>query len=106
MIYSDRMLSQKLERTEARSNADFVETRARITPESGATWIEVAGAYAMFDGAMLASGKIAARTAGGLPFLAEAEGRPVDSRSTTMFASSRVRRPFPRHAAKAPKTLC
>lgn len=50
MIYSDRILSQKLERTEARANADFVETRARVIPDSGATWIEVGGAYAMFDG--------------------------------------------------------
>ncbi len=50
MIYSDRFLSQKLERTEARANADFVETRAKLEPASGATWIEVAGAYAMFDG--------------------------------------------------------
>ena len=50
MIYSDKTLSQKLERAEARANADFVETRARLQPESGATWIEVGGAYAMFDG--------------------------------------------------------
>jgi GNAT superfamily N-acetyltransferase len=50
MYYSDRTLSQKLERTEARANADFVETRARVSPESGAAWIDVAGAYAMFDG--------------------------------------------------------
>ena len=50
MIYIDRSLSQKLERTEAQANADFVETRARVEPESGAAWIEVGGAYAMFDG--------------------------------------------------------
>lgn len=50
MIYSDRELSQKLEMTEARSNADFVETRASLEPESGAAWIEVGGAFAMFDG--------------------------------------------------------
>jgi hypothetical protein len=50
MIYSDKSLSQKLERTEARANASFVETRARLEPSTGATWIEVAGAYAMFDG--------------------------------------------------------
>ena len=50
MIYSDRSLSQKLERTEARANADFVATRARLVPDSGAEWIEVGGAYAMFDG--------------------------------------------------------
>jgi hypothetical protein len=50
MIYSDKSLSQKIERTEARANADFVETRARLEPMMGAKWIEVAGAYAMFDG--------------------------------------------------------
>ena len=43
-------LSKILERAEARSNADFVETRARLEPDSGATWVEVGGAYAMFDG--------------------------------------------------------
>ncbi|CAN5320273.1 hypothetical protein BH10ACI3_BH10ACI3_27890 [soil metagenome] len=49
MIFSDRTLSQKLERAEARANADFVETRARLDPGGGAEWIEVAGAYALFD---------------------------------------------------------
>lgn len=50
MIYSDRILSQKLERTEAASNKSFVEARARLIPASGAEWIEIGGAYAMFDG--------------------------------------------------------
>ncbi len=50
MKYSDRQLSQKLERTEARANASFVEVRKEISPESGAEWIEVGGVYAMFDG--------------------------------------------------------
>jgi hypothetical protein len=50
MIYSDKNLSQKLERTEARSNANFVEARAAMFPESGAQWTEIGGAYAMFDG--------------------------------------------------------
>lgn len=50
MIFSDKTLSQTLERAEARANADFVETRARLVPETGAAWIEVGGAYAMFDG--------------------------------------------------------
>jgi GNAT superfamily N-acetyltransferase len=50
MIFSDKNLSQKLERTEARSNASFVEARAKKSPEIGAEWIEVAGTYAMFDG--------------------------------------------------------
>lgn len=50
MIFSDKNLSQRLERTEGRANADFVETRARLDPEYGAEWIEVGGTYAMFDG--------------------------------------------------------
>ncbi len=50
MIFSDKELSQKLERTEARANAAFVETRRRMFPESGAEWIDVAGTCAMFDG--------------------------------------------------------
>ncbi len=49
-IFSDRNLLQKIERAEAQTNAGFVETRARLFPESGAEWIEVGGAYAMFDG--------------------------------------------------------
>lgn len=49
--FSDRTLSQKLERTEARTSVDLVEARKILFPEVGAEWIEVAGAYAMFDGA-------------------------------------------------------
>jgi GNAT superfamily N-acetyltransferase len=48
---SDLTLARRLERTEAEANAAFVETRARISPSVGAAWMEVAGAYAMFDGA-------------------------------------------------------
>lgn len=51
MIFSNRDLAQKLELTEASANRAFVEARAAVQPESGATWTEVAGAYAMFDGA-------------------------------------------------------
>jgi hypothetical protein len=50
-IFSDLDLSRRLERAEGHTNAEFVETRARLYPHSGAQWIEVAGAYAMFDGA-------------------------------------------------------
>lgn len=50
MIYSDQILSKRLERTEACANVSFIESRAKLSPESGAEWIEVAGAYAMFDG--------------------------------------------------------
>jgi hypothetical protein len=48
--FSDLALARRLERTEAHANAEFVEARARLYPDSGAQWIEVAGAYAMFDG--------------------------------------------------------
>lgn len=49
-IFSDQSLSRRLERSEAHANASFVEARARAYPEVGAEWIEVCGAYAMFDG--------------------------------------------------------
>jgi hypothetical protein len=49
-IFSDLNLSRRLERAEARGNAEFVEARAAVEPESGACWTEVAGCYAMFDG--------------------------------------------------------
>ena len=50
MIYSDKSLSQKLELTEARANIDFVKSRAKLEPAVGATWIEVGGVHAMYDG--------------------------------------------------------
>jgi Acetyltransferase (GNAT) family len=50
ILFSDLTLSRRLERAEACSNAEFVEARAKLFPERGAEWIEVAGAYAMFDG--------------------------------------------------------
>ena len=49
--FADMDLARRLERTEARSNANFIEARARAFPDRGAAWIEVAGAYALFDGA-------------------------------------------------------
>ena len=48
--FSDLDLARRLERAEAESGARFVEARARLFPQSGAQWIEAAGAYAMFDG--------------------------------------------------------
>src|SRR5262249_55096277 len=50
-MVSDRALARRLEKAEGQSSADFVETRARLFPGSGAQWITVAGAYAIFDGA-------------------------------------------------------
>ena len=48
--FADIDLARRLERTEAQGNVEFVEARAKAFPDRGATWIEVAGAYAMFDG--------------------------------------------------------
>ncbi len=50
VLHADALLARRLERTEASANSRFVEARARVNPEIGAEWIEVAGAYAMFDG--------------------------------------------------------
>jgi GNAT superfamily N-acetyltransferase len=50
-VFSDLELARRLERAEGRANAEFVEARAKLFPESGACWTERAGAYAMFDGA-------------------------------------------------------
>jgi hypothetical protein len=50
LIFADRALAQRLERAESEANARFVEARARGFPDSGASWIDVAGTYALFDG--------------------------------------------------------
>jgi GNAT superfamily N-acetyltransferase len=51
MAFSDLNLSQRLERAEGQSCLEFAEARGRLHPQSGATWIECAGAYAVFEGA-------------------------------------------------------
>lgn len=48
--FADLHLARRLEMAEANANVDFVEGRAKAFPQRGATWIEVAGTYAMFDG--------------------------------------------------------
>src|ERR1044071_3465239 len=48
--FADIDLARRLERTEAHGNVDFVEARKKAFPDRGATWIEVAGTRAMFDG--------------------------------------------------------
>ena len=50
MPFSDIELSRRLERTEGQACARFAEARRRLFPESGAEWMECAGAYAIFDG--------------------------------------------------------
>lgn len=49
--FADLDLARRLERTESISNAGFVEARDMAFPDLDAKWIEVAGTYAMFDGA-------------------------------------------------------
>src|SRR5829696_7335483 len=49
--FADIQLARRLERTEAQGNIDFIEARAEAFPDYGAKWIEIAGAFAMFDGA-------------------------------------------------------
>lgn len=48
--FADRALARRLERAEAAGTARFVEARATLVPDSGATWTEIAGAYALYDG--------------------------------------------------------
>ena len=48
---ADLALTRRLERTEALMNAAFVEARAALETRAGPAWTDVAGAYAMFDGA-------------------------------------------------------
>jgi hypothetical protein len=49
--YCDFALARRLERAEGATNAAFVRAHAELAPESAATWMAVAGVYAMFDGA-------------------------------------------------------
>jgi len=47
---TDTALARRLERAEASANVAFVEARAAHAPGFGATWREVRGTFAMFDG--------------------------------------------------------
>jgi GNAT superfamily N-acetyltransferase len=47
----DLDLARRLERAECLANAASVESRQQLQPEVNAKWVEIAGAYAMFDGA-------------------------------------------------------
>jgi GNAT superfamily N-acetyltransferase len=50
MPFSDLALSKRLERAEGHACLQYAEARQRLFPDSGAAWIECAGAYAVFDG--------------------------------------------------------
>jgi GNAT superfamily N-acetyltransferase len=50
LLVSDLALARRLERTEGAASAAFVEARAEHAPAVRASWIDVDGTYAMFDG--------------------------------------------------------
>ena len=50
MLFADLELSRRLERAERNACLRYAEARRRLHPESGAEWIECAGACAVFDG--------------------------------------------------------
>ena len=50
MTFSDLTLSKRLERAEGRACIEFADAQRRVYPDSGAAWIECAGAYAAFNG--------------------------------------------------------
>lgn len=50
MPFSDLALSRRLERAEGVACAQYAEARRRLFPDSGAGWMQCAGAYAVFDG--------------------------------------------------------
>jgi GNAT superfamily N-acetyltransferase len=50
MPFSDLALSKRLERAEGHACVQYAEAQRRLFPNSGAAWIECAGAYAVFNG--------------------------------------------------------
>jgi hypothetical protein len=50
MVFADLNLARRLERAEGHACRSFAEARKHLDPESESTWIECAGAYAVFDG--------------------------------------------------------
>jgi GNAT superfamily N-acetyltransferase len=50
MVFSDLDLSRRLERAEGLACLEFAKARSRLHPNGGASWVECAGAYAVFDG--------------------------------------------------------
>lgn len=50
MVFSDIHLARRLERAEGHACRGFAQARKQLDPESTSTWMECAGAYAVFDG--------------------------------------------------------
>jgi hypothetical protein len=49
-VFADLSLARRLERTEGRGNAAFVDAQARFDPHSGSLWKTIGGTAAMFAG--------------------------------------------------------
>jgi hypothetical protein len=49
-VSTDLALARRLEMTEGRGNAAFVDAQAKIDPASGAIWKQIGGTFAMFAG--------------------------------------------------------
>ena len=49
MVFADVELARKLERAEGQACLEFAKARRRLFPDSGAAWLECAGAYIVFD---------------------------------------------------------
>ncbi len=50
LVFADLPLARRLERTEGRGNAAFVDAQARLDPASGAIWKVASGTSVMFAG--------------------------------------------------------
>jgi hypothetical protein len=50
IVIVDAELARRLEVTEGRANAEFVETRLQLEPDATSTWRDFDGTLAMFDG--------------------------------------------------------
>ena len=50
MAFSDAELSRRLERAEGYACAQYAASRRRLFPDSGAEWMQHAGAWVVFDG--------------------------------------------------------
>jgi len=50
MQFADLALSRRLEHAEGHACREFAVARRKLFPASGATWMECAGAYVVFDG--------------------------------------------------------
>jgi GNAT superfamily N-acetyltransferase len=50
MVFADLHLARRLERAEGQACLEFAEARHRLNPESGAAWLQCAGANVVFDG--------------------------------------------------------